>query len=114
MNIIAWIILNQEDVNNETLFVTDELLEPFFVTPSNNSLLYGNVTLWAGEATGREVSSATFWYSEDGVNWSYIGIDDDGSEPTVAENSSRFRIGVMAGVCIGTLQVSKKDGIISK
>ncbi|HUV01894.1 MAG TPA: hypothetical protein VMW67_00315 [Desulfobacteria bacterium] len=77
------VLANQEDVNNETFFVTDELLEPFFVTPSNRSLVYNNVTLWAGEATGGEVSYAMFWYSADGVNWTYIGIDDDGSEPTV-------------------------------
>ncbi|MBN1455713.1 MAG: hypothetical protein JW945_05650 [Methanomicrobia archaeon] len=71
------------DVQNETFFVTDELLEPFFVTPANGSLVYGNTTLWAGEATGLTVSFAAFWYSADGLNWTYIGIDDDGSEPTV-------------------------------
>ena len=74
---------NTEEVNNETFFVTDKSLEPFFVTPSNSALVYDNVTLWAGEGTGRDVSYATFWYSADGVNWTYIGIDDDGSEPTV-------------------------------
>jgi hypothetical protein len=74
---------NTEEVNNETFFVTDALLEPFFVTPANNSLVYNNVTLWAGEATGRNVSYATFWYSADSENWTYIGIDDDGREPTV-------------------------------
>ena len=74
---------NAGDESNETFVVAALLLEPFFVTPLNNSLVYGTVTLWAAETMGRNASCATFWHSPDGVNWTYIGLDDDGSEPTV-------------------------------
>ena len=74
---------NAEGINNETFFVTRPTLEPFFMTPSNNSLIYNNVTLWVGEPTGRAIDYVTFWYSADGVNWTYTGVDGDGSEPTV-------------------------------
>ena len=78
-----------EGINSEIFFVTEQSLEPFFVTPSSNSLVYDNITLWAGEASGRDVSYARFSYSADGVNWTYIGVDDDGSEPTVGGELAR-------------------------
>lgn len=78
-----------EGINSEIFFVTEQSLEPFFVTPSSNSLVYDNTTIWAGEASGRDVSYARFSYSVDGVNWTYIGVDDDGSEPTVGGELAR-------------------------
>jgi|GEM_PF-5457109 len=78
-----------EGINSEIFFLTEQSLEPFFVVPSNDSLVYGNVTLWAGEASGRGVSYARFSYSTDGVNWTYVGVDYDGSEPTIGGELAR-------------------------
>ncbi|MHC1574731.1 MAG: dockerin type I domain-containing protein [Candidatus Methanogasteraceae archaeon] len=78
-----------EGINSDIFFLTEQSLEPFFVTPSNDSLVYGNVTLRAGEASGSRVSHARFSYSTDGVNWTYISVDCDGSEPTVGGELAR-------------------------
>jgi len=56
--------------------------EPFFVIPSDGDLVYGEVHLWAGEASGVGIMVTRFYYSLDGENWHLIGEDWDGSEPT--------------------------------
>jgi len=68
---------------NITIIVHPAKAKPFFVTPTDGDVIYGETVVWIGESVGTEIQSVEFQYSADGGNWIPICEDNDGSERTV-------------------------------
>ncbi|RLI58747.1 MAG: hypothetical protein DRO67_10425 [Candidatus Asgardarchaeum californiense] len=71
------------DDKTPTTIATEVVTGLFFITPIDNSMIYGNTTVWVGEYSDLAVKYMEFYYSTDGVEWTLIDTDDDGSERIV-------------------------------
>jgi PKD repeat protein len=85
------ITLTITDDDGATGFETIEIIvevpgenpEPFFVTPTDGSMMSGNTSLWVGDFLDSDIIYSEFFYSTDGFTWTLIDTDIDGSERTV-------------------------------
>lgn len=59
-------------------------LKPYFITPLDGDLVYEDTNFWISESAGNDAILSEFYYSTDGLDWTLIASDDDGSEKSIS------------------------------